>query len=99
MPRNKLDTAEIERALEALEGWKLREGRLYRDLRFAGFPEAFSFMTAMALVSESMNHHPDWKNVYDRVEIELSTHDAGGVSELDLQWAERAEALYARAFE
>ncbi len=93
MKRRLLDQTEIERALQSLPGWSLADGKLHREMRFADFVEAFAFMSAMALVSESMNHHPEWLNVYGRLVIDLSTHDAGGVTELDLQWARRAEAL------
>jgi 4a-hydroxytetrahydrobiopterin dehydratase len=89
----KLAAADIERALAALPGWSLRDDRLYREIRFGSFVEAFGFMASMALVSESMNHHPDWSNVYSRVEINLWTHDAGGITELDVQWATRAQTL------
>jgi 4a-hydroxytetrahydrobiopterin dehydratase len=89
----KLDDAEINRGLAALPEWTLRDGKLYRELRFDSFVAAFGFMSSMALVSEAMNHHPEWRNVYSRLEIELSTHDAGGVTELDLKWAARADSL------
>ena len=89
----KLDDVEIEDALAALPDWRLRDGKLHRELRFETFVEAFGFMSSMALVSEAMNHHPEWRNVYNRIEIELSTHDAGGVTDLDLRWAARADAL------
>jgi 4a-hydroxytetrahydrobiopterin dehydratase len=92
----KLTAEEIAQALAALPEWSASGDHLHRELRFAGFVEAFGFMASMALVSESMNHHPNWSNVYDRVEIDLFTHDAGGVTELDVQWAKRAEALYRR---
>jgi 4a-hydroxytetrahydrobiopterin dehydratase len=89
----KLDTAELERALSALPGWLLRAQKLHCELRFDSFEQAFAFMTSMALVSAEMNHHPEWSNVYTRVVIDLTTHDAGGVTELDVQWATRANAL------
>lgn len=77
----------------ALEGWSLREGRLYRQITFATFSEAFAFMTRVAGIAEEMNHHPDWRNVYNRVEIELTTHDLGGLSPLDVELAHRIEQL------
>lgn len=95
MKRRKLDQAEMDRALSELPGWTLEHGKLHRELRFDGFVGAFGFMTSMALVSEAMNHHPDWRNVYDRVVIDLSTHDAGGITALDCEWARRASALVA----
>lgn len=96
MKRRRLDDTEIARALVALPDWTLENGQLHRELRFSDFADAFSFMTAMALASESLNHHPNWYNVYDRVTIDLSTHDAGGITELDLAWARRADAAAAR---
>lgn len=89
-------TAEqIEQALRDLPQWALRDGALHRSLQFPDFVTAFGFMSSMALVSEALNHHPEWRNVYGRVEITLNTHDAGGITELDLKWARRAEALLA----
>lgn len=63
--------------------WEERDHALHRTFRFRDFVEAFRFMTAVALVAERMNHHPDWSNVYDTVRIRLTTHDAGGVTEKD----------------
>jgi 4a-hydroxytetrahydrobiopterin dehydratase len=93
MKRRLLEPEELRLALERLPGWTLQGGKLHRELRFGDFAGAFGFMSSMALVSEAMNHHPEWHNVYDRVTIELSTHDVGGITALDLAWAERAEAL------
>ena len=71
-----------------LAGWRIAEsGKLAREFVFADFNEAFAFMTRAALVAESMNHHPEWFNVYNRVEVELTTHDAGGLTESDLALA------------
>ena len=83
---------------EHLSSWSLTdEGRaLERELQFEDFAAAFGFMTHMALVSERMNHHPEWFNVYNRVRIRLTTHDAGGLTELDLRWAEHAENALAQ---
>ena len=69
-----------------ISGWELVEGRdaIRKRFRFSGFGEAFAFMTRIALIAEKMDHHPEWSNVYDRVEIVLSTHDAGGLTALDL---------------
>jgi 4a-hydroxytetrahydrobiopterin dehydratase len=92
----KLDEAEIREALAALPGWSLQSGKLHRELRFPDFVRAFGFMTSVALVAESMNHHPEWSNVYARVTIDLVTHDAGGVTQLDLELARRIDALAAR---
>ena len=83
---------------EHLVAWSITdEGRaLERELQFSDFAAAFGFMTEMALVSERMNHHPEWFNVYNRVRIRLTTHDAGGLTELDLRWAEHAESAVAQ---
>jgi len=67
--------------------WDLVSGKLHRDLAFNSFIDAFAFMTAIAIHAEKMNHHPEWSNVYNRVSIDLVTHDAGGISQLDLDLA------------
>jgi 4a-hydroxytetrahydrobiopterin dehydratase len=77
-------------ALERLQGWSAAEGRdaIVKSYRFADFAEAFGFMTQVALVAERMDHHPEWSNVYNRVEALLATHDAGGVTEKDVALAQ-----------
>lgn len=77
------------RALAALPAWREVPGRdaIARSLRFDGFGAAFAFMARVALRAEAMDHHPEWSNVHDRVEIVLSTHDAGGLSERDVALA------------
>ena len=89
----KLDDSAVRRRLDGLPGWELVEGKLRRRFAFADFVEAFRFMTAVALVAERMDHHPEWSNVYNRVTLELSTHDAGGVTSLDFELAEAANRL------
>jgi 4a-hydroxytetrahydrobiopterin dehydratase len=95
MPRAKLSNEQIEQHLRALPGWSLMAGKLHRELAFPDFVRAFGFMTRLALVAERMNHHPEWSNVYGRVVIDLTTHDAGGLSELDFELARQVDALYA----
>jgi 4a-hydroxytetrahydrobiopterin dehydratase len=73
--------------LGELPGWALREGKLHREFRFRDFSEAFAFMTRVAMLAEQHGHHPDWANVYNRVTIDLWTHDAGGITELDVALA------------
>lgn len=68
-------------------------GTLQRTFRFDDFEKAFGFMTRMAEVSEELDHHPDWRNSYGRVDVMLNTHDIGGLSEKDIAWAKRADAL------
>jgi 4a-hydroxytetrahydrobiopterin dehydratase len=81
-------------AMSAPEGWDEQEGMLRRELTFANFSEAFAFMTRVALLAEKHNHHPNWSNVWNRVVIELTSHDAGNtVTERDRQLAEAINAL------
>jgi 4a-hydroxytetrahydrobiopterin dehydratase len=70
------------------QAWELKDGKLHISLKFADFVTAFAFMTAAAIHAEKLNHHPEWSNVYNRVEIDLTTHDAGGITELDFKLAE-----------
>jgi len=93
MAVKKLTDAEIQEQLTGLSGWTIENGKLHKQFQFRSFIEAFGFMTRVALVAESMNHHPEWFNVYNRVTINLMTHDAGGISPLDFQLAKRADAL------
>jgi 4a-hydroxytetrahydrobiopterin dehydratase len=88
-----LSDTELAVALRELPDWTLRAGKLHRELRFRDFSEAFGFMTRAALVAESMNHHPEWLNVWNRVVVDLQTHDAGGVTALDLELARRMNEL------
>lgn len=90
---NKLSPTAVEQNLANLPDWRLVENKLYRRLIFANFEEAFGFMSEVAPLAEAMNHHPEWRNVYNRVEIYLTTHDAGGISELDFTLAHRIEKL------
>ncbi len=82
-----LETAEIEARLADLDGWSLANGKLHRRFTFANFVEAFGFMSQVALVAEKMDHHPEWSNVYARVDVDLTTHDAGGITDLDFELA------------
>ena len=93
---SKLDAAQVEKALRQLPAWKVEQGKLHREFKFADFRAAFGFMTGVALAAEKMDHHPEWENVYNRVSVELTTHDAGGVTQADL---ELAEAMNAAAHE
>jgi 4a-hydroxytetrahydrobiopterin dehydratase len=88
-----LTTMEIEALPQALPAWELAEGRLRRQFRFADFSEAFGFMVRVALVAETLGHHPEWSNVWTRVTLALTTHDTGGLSNLDLELARRIDAL------
>ena len=92
---DKLESTEINRRLAGLDNWSLLDGKLHRDFKFGNFVEAFGFMTSAAIEAEKMNHHPEWFNVYSKVSIDLTTHDAGGITELDFALAERMNALAA----
>ncbi|MBK6286615.1 MAG: 4a-hydroxytetrahydrobiopterin dehydratase [Gammaproteobacteria bacterium] len=91
----KLSPNEIEQRLASLPGWRLQDARLHRTFRFADFSAAFAFMTRAALRSEQLDHHPEWSNVYNRVDVALTTHDAGGVTVLDFVLAEAMERFAA----
>ena len=84
---------EIADGLASLPGWEARGDRLVRTFRFADFVSAFGWMSSIALVAEKMNHHPEWRNVYGTVEVELTTHDAGGVTRRDLALAAEMSRL------
>ncbi len=90
----KLSDEEIRTRLAAVPGWQVVNGKLHRELRFKDFVGAFGFMASLALVAEARNHHPEWFNVYNRVVIDLTTHDAGGITELDFELAAAANALH-----
>ena len=85
-------------ALATLDGWSEAEGRdaIRKTFRFKDFSEAWGFMARAALLAEKMDHHPEWLNVYNRIEVTLSTHSAGGVTELDIELARRMNELAAK---
>lgn len=87
MAPKKLSESEVSKELDGLPGWSLQEGKLVREFTFSDFTEAFAFMTELAMLSERLNHHPEWFNVYNKLKIELSTHDVDGLSDKDLEWA------------
>lgn len=86
--RNKpLSQQEIAERAAALENWRVDDDRLRRTFRFDSFVAAFGWMAKVALIAEKLDHHPDWKNVYNRVDVELFSHDIGGLSENDFRLA------------
>jgi len=90
-----LSPEQIDALPQQLPAWSVVNGKLQRELRFADFNEAFGFMARVALIAEAMGHHPEWSNVWNRVVIDLTTHDTGGLSTLDLQLARRIDELVA----
>jgi 4a-hydroxytetrahydrobiopterin dehydratase len=95
MPIEALDEAERNDALDGLPDWDYDEARdaISRRFTFADFSAAFAFMTRVALLAEKVDHHPEWSNVWNRVDIMLTTHDAGGLSHRDIAMAEAIDAL------
>jgi len=91
--RRKLTEKEVEARLANLRGWSVANGKLHKEFKFKDFKQAFGFMASVALVAESMDHHPDWSNVYNRVTIDLVTHDLGGISTYDIEFASRVDKL------
>jgi 4a-hydroxytetrahydrobiopterin dehydratase len=91
--RRKLSSEEVARGLSGLRGWSVVNGKLHKEFMFTDFVRAFGFMSQVALIAESMDHHPDWSNVYNRVNIDLVTHDLGGISTLDIEFASKVEKL------
>ena len=87
--------ADVEARLINMPGWSVLDGKLHREYNFPDFVQAFGFMSSVALVAESMNHHPQWFNVYGRVRVYLTTHDAGGITKLDFSLADRMDKLAA----
>lgn len=94
---SKLDDGARKGLAARLPGWAMVEGRdaIKKTFKFKDFSQAFGFMARVALVAEQLNHHPEWTNVWNRVEVTLSTHDAGGLTELDLKLAEAMDKIAA----
>lgn len=92
-----LDPNRLDTLLADLPQWSCdrQAGTLFREFRFNDFAEAFGFMARMAIHSESANHHPEWFNVYNRVAVTLTTHDAQGLTERDIAWARLADQAFA----
>lgn len=87
----KLTDQQIDAALEALAGWSVVNGKLHREYRFPDFVHAFGFMATAAVAIEAGGHHPEWSNVYNRVVVDLTTHDAGGITGKDTELAAKLE--------
>lgn len=93
MNKVKLSQERIQEELDLLPGWSYKDQSLHKEFVFRTFVEAFGFMASVALVAERMDHHPNWSNVYNRVQIALNTHESNGVTELDFALAKEMEHL------
>ena len=89
----RLSSEKISEELKNLPGWTIKEEKLHKDFEFEDFNQAFGFMTRAAMNIEKMNHHPEWFNVYNRITVDLTTHDAGGITENDIELAKILNSL------
>lgn len=91
----KMNEQEVDAAMREIAGWELSEDKtkISKSFKFKNFSEAWAFMSRTALVAEKLIHHPEWFNVYNRVDVTLNTHDVGGLSELDFKMAKRMNAF------
>ena len=92
----KLNDRELDQELSKLPEWKLKAGKLHHEYAFADFVAAFGFMASAALVAQAMDHHPEWLNVWNKVRVDLMTHDAGGITLLDVKLALSMDELARR---
>jgi 4a-hydroxytetrahydrobiopterin dehydratase len=97
LPRHKLSDTELQEALNGLPGWKAEKDKLHREYEFDNFVQAWGFMGSVALVAESMSHHPEWHNVYNKVIFDLWTHTHSGITNLDVDLSRKIEELAQRA--
>jgi len=89
----KLSETEITEELKKIEGWAIKDNKLHKEFQFDSFNQAFGFMTRAAMEIEKMNHHPEWFNVYNRITVDLTTHDAGGITNNDINLARILNSL------
>jgi 4a-hydroxytetrahydrobiopterin dehydratase len=89
----RLSSEQISEQLKNLPGWTIKDEKLHRDFEFESFNQAFGFMTRAAMEIEKMNHHPEWFNVYNKITVDLMTHDAGGITENDIKLAKILNSL------
>ena len=96
MPVEKMRQQHIEAGLKETPGWALKNEKLHRELKFKNFVQAWGFMTQVAMLAEKADHHPEWSNVYSRVTIDLTTHEADGISQRDFDLARKINEILAR---
>lgn len=96
MAKQKLSESEIEKALVELPGWEVKDGKLHKQFKFGSFAEAMGWMVSVALYADKQDHHPEWSNVYNKVSVNLVTHDLGNaISNLDVDLARKMEDMAA----
>jgi len=88
-----LSNKQLNECLEELNDWSIVDEKLSKSFKFANFIQAFGFMTQVAITSEAMDHHPEWSNVYNKVEINLITHSEGGITKLDIELAKKIDTI------
>ncbi|MCI0395069.1 MAG: 4a-hydroxytetrahydrobiopterin dehydratase [Chloroflexi bacterium] len=93
MAKRKLTEEELKEALAQLPGWEVKDGKLHKTFKFQSFAQAIGWMVSVAVYADKLDHHPDWCNVYRKVEVDLITHDLGALSTYDLELAARMETL------
>jgi len=93
MATEKLSDEQIKKELSNLPGWNVTDGKLHKDFIFKDFIEAFGFISQAAIHIEKMNHHPEWFNVYNKIKVDLVTHDAGGITQNDINLAKILNSL------
>ena len=89
-----LSDTQLESGLKELTDWSFRDEKLFKEFKFLDFAQAFEFMSLVAIVAETMDHHPEWSNVYNSVEINLVTHSEGGTTQLDIDLAKKIDFQY-----
>lgn len=88
-----LSDTQLEKHLKDLKEWKIKDGKLFKEFKFLDFDKAFEFMSLVAIMAEAMDHHPEWSNVYNKVEVNLITHSEGGITKLDIDLAQKIDAI------
>ena len=96
MSRTKLSASELEASLASLDGWSVVSGKLHKQYTFPDFVHAFGFMATAAVAIEKRDHHPEWSNVYNRVTVDLVTHDSGGITQMDVDLAKMLDSVAVR---
>jgi 4a-hydroxytetrahydrobiopterin dehydratase len=95
--RRLLEPAELRKSLRTLSGWKKAKGKLHKEFKFGDFRKAFGFMKKVAVAANALDHHPEWFNVYNKVTVDLVTHDLGGISTFDVLLAQKMNGFARRS--